>query len=193
MAVTATLGVLIGFGLFAIVIIFGLWAMVSYNGFIRLRNLVQESWRQVDVELQRRYDLIPNLVETVKGYAAHERGLFDDVTRARAQAAGAHGGPVERAQAENMLTQAIGRLFAVAENYPDLRASANFLSLQKELSNTEDRIAAGRRFYNANVRSMNTKVESFPSNIIAGLFKFVRAEYFELTDPDARNAPTVQF
>src|SRR5699024_9460034 len=179
--------------LLIVVIAVVLWAIATYNGFVKLRNLVQESWRQVDVELQRRYDLIPNLVETVKGYAAHERGLFEEVTRARAQAAGNQGGPGERAQVENTLTQAIGRLFAVAENYPDLRASANFASLQKELANTEDRIAAGRRFYNANVRSLNTKVETFPANIIAGIFSFVKAEYFELTDPQARQAARVEF
>ncbi len=177
----------------AVVVLVAVWAIVTYNGFVKLRNLVQESWRQVDVELQRRYDLIPNLIETVKGYAAHERGLFEEVTRARSQAAGTQGGPGERAQAENMLTQAIGRLFAVAENYPDLRASENFASLQNELANTEDRIAAGRRFYNANVRSLNTRVETFPPNIIAAIFKFRKAEYFELSDPEARRAPAVEF
>ncbi len=177
----------------AVVVVVVVWAIVTYNGFIKLRNLVQESWRQVDVELQRRYDLIPNLIEAVKGYAAHERGLFEEVTRARSQAAGTRGGPGERAQAENMLTQAIGRLFAVAENYPALRASENFASLQNELANTEDRIAAGRRFYNANVRSLNTKVETFPPNLIAAMFKFSKAEYFELSDPEARRAPAVEF
>lgn len=177
-----------------VLVILAIWVISTYNGFVKLRNLVQESWRQIDVELQRRYDLIPNLIETVKGYAAHERGLFEEVTRARANAAGVQqGGPEQRAQAENDLTQAIGRLFAVAEGYPDLRASQNFVALQKELANTEDRIAAGRRFYNANVRSMNTKVETFPSNLIAGIFNFVKAEYFELTDPQARQAPQVEF
>lgn len=187
------LGGMVGLLLFLVVAVAVVWAIVTYNGFIKLRNLVQESWRQVDVELQRRYDLIPNLVDTVKGYATHERTLFEEVTRARAQAAGSHGGPAERAMQEDMLSAALGRLFAVAENYPDLRASANFASLQKELANTEDRIAAGRRFYNANVRSLNTKVETFPPNLIAGMFNFTRAEYFELTDPQARRAPTVEF
>src|SRR5690554_5853028 len=169
------------------------WGVATYNGFVRLRNLVQEAWRQIDVELQRRHDLIPNLVETVKGYAAHERAVFDEVTRARALASGPASGPAEQAAHENALTQAIGRLFAVAEAYPQLRASENFQQLQAELTNTEDRIAAGRRFYNANVREMNTKVESFPANVIAGMFHFVRAEYFEVEDPAVRAAPRVDF
>jgi LemA protein len=176
-----------------IVVLVLLWAVTQYNGLVRLRNLVQEAWRQIDTELQRRHDLIPNLVETVKGYAAHERGVFDEVTAARAAAAQPGVGPAQQAQQENVLTQALGRLFAVAENYPTLRASENFQQLQSELSNTEDRIAAGRRFYNANVRSLNTKVESVPSNIIAGMFNFERAEYFEAEDPQVRQAPTVQF
>ena len=176
-----------------IVVLVLLWAVAQYNGLVRLRNLVQEAWRQIDTELQRRHDLIPNLVETVKGYAAHERGVFDEVTAARAAAAQPGVGPAQQAQQENVLTQALGRLFAVAENYPTLRASENFQQLQAELSNTEDRIAAGRRFYNANVRALNTKVESFPSNVIAGMFGFARAEYFEAEDPQVRQAPTVQF
>jgi len=169
------------------------WAISTYNGFVRLRNLVQEAWRQIDVELERRHDLIPNLVETVKGYAAHERAVFDEVTRARALASGPASGPAEQAAHENVLTQAIGRLFAVAEAYPQLRASENFQQLQSELTNTEDRIAAVRRFYNANVRELNTKVETFPANIIANIFKFSRAEYFEAEDPQVRVAPTVDF
>ncbi len=176
-----------------LVVVVALWAVAQYNGFVRLRNLVQESWRQIDVELHRRHDLIPNLVESVKGYAAHERGVFDEVTRARAAAAGPSAGPVEQAAQENALNAALGRLLAVAENYPVLRASENFQQLQAELANTEDRIAAGRRFYNANVRTLNTKVESFPANIIAGMFGFTRAEYFEVDDPQVRQAPTVGF
>jgi len=170
-----------------------LWAVGQYNALVRLRNLVQEAWRQIDVELNRRHDLIPNLVETVKGYAAHERGVFDEVARARAAAAGPTAGPAEQAQQEAQLTQALGRLFAVAEAYPVLRASENFQQLQAELSGTEDRIAAGRRYYNANVREMNTKVETFPTNLIANTFHFERAEYFELEDPAARQAPDVRF
>lgn len=170
-----------------------IWAIATYNGFVRVRNLVQEAWRQIDVELHRRYDLIPNLLETVKGYAAHERGVFEEVTRARAQAASPGHTPASQAADENVLSQAIGRLFAVAEAYPDLRASEQFASLQRELVNTEDRIAAGRRFYNGNVRSLNTKVETFPANIIANIFNFRRAEYFEVNEPSVRQAPRVDF
>ena len=177
----------------ALVVVVAIWAVAQYNGLVRLRNLVQESWRQIDVELHRRHDLIPNLVESVKGYAAHERGVFDEVTRARAAAAGPSAGPVEQAAQENALNAALGRLIAVAENYPVLRASENFQQLQAELANTEDRIAAGRRFYNANVRTLNTKVEQFPANIVAGMFGFTRAEYFEVDDPQVRQAPSVGF
>lgn len=176
-----------------LVVIGLIWGVATYNGFVRLRNLVQEAWRQIDVELHRRHDLIPNLVETVKGYAAHERAVFDEVTAARAAAAAPGASPARQAQQENQLTAALGRLFAVAEAYPQLRAAENFLALQAELTNTEDRIAAGRRFYNANVRQLNTKVESFPSNIVAGMFHFVRAEYFEAQDPIVRAAPKVDF
>lgn len=179
--------------LVVLVVIIAIWAVAMYNRLVRLRNLVQEAWRQIDVELHRRYDLIPNLVETVKGYAAHERGVFEEVTQARAAAATPGSSPGQQARHEDMLSNAIGRLFAVAEAYPQLRAAENFVQLQNELTNTEDRIAAGRRFYNANVRTLNTKVEVFPSNIVAGMFNFVRAEYFEVTDPAARQRPTVSF
>ncbi len=182
----------IGIVVIAVIVLLVIWAVAQYNGLVRLRNLVQESWRQIDVELQRRHDLIPNLVETVKGYAAHERATLDEVTQARASAAAPGSSPAQQAQQENVLTQALGRLFAVAEAYPDLKANQNFLQLQQELTNTEDRVAAGRRFYNANVRSLNTKVETFPSNLVAGLFHFSREEYFETTDA-ARQAPGVQF
>ena len=177
----------------AIVVIALLWGVATYNGFVRLRNLVQEAWRQIDVELHRRHDLIPNLVDTVKGYAAHERAVFDEVTTARAAAASPGASPATQAAQENALTQALGRLFAVAEAYPQLRASDNFMALQAELTNTEDRIAAGRRFYNANVRQLNTKVETFPPNVIAGWFGFTRAEYFETEDPAVRAVPRVDF
>ena len=176
-----------------LVVIVLVWAIAQYNGFVRLRNLVQEAWRQIDVELHRRHDLIPNLVESVKGYAAHERGVFDEVTRARAAASTAGATPGAQAAQENALSQALGRLFAVAEAYPVLRASENFQQLQLELTSTEDRIAAGRRFYNANVRMLNTKVESFPSNLIANMFHFGRAEYFETEDPAVRAVPQVGF
>ena len=177
----------------AVVAVLAVAVVVSYNRFVRQRNLVQESWRQVDVELKRRHDLIPNLVETVKGYATHERDVFDAVTRARAQAAAPGSTPAQQAQQEGILGQALGRLFAVAEAYPDLKASTNFLELQRELTETEDRIAAGRRFYNANVRAMNTRVEAFPSNLVAGVFGFHKEEYFEVEDEAVRSAPTVDF
>ena len=176
-----------------IIAVIALWAISTYNGLVRLRNLVQEAWRQIDVELHRRYDLIPNLVETVKGYASHERATFEAVTQARAAAASPSAGPAEQARQENVLSQALGRLFAVAEAYPQLRASENFTALQTELSNTEDRIAAGRRYYNANVRSLNTRVETVPANIIAAAFTFTRAEYFEANEPAVRRAPRVSF
>ncbi len=176
-----------------IVVVLGLFVVVQYNALVRLRNLVQEAWRQIDVELQRRHNLIPNLVEAVKGYAAHEKATFAEVTAARAAATTASQSVSEQAQSENMLTQALGKLFAVAEAYPELRASENFQQLQTELANTEDRIAAGRRFYNANVRALNTKTEVFPTNLIAGPFGFTRADYFEIEEPEARQAPEVRF
>jgi len=176
-----------------VLVIIVLWAVAAYNGLVKLRNLVQEAWHQIDTELQRRHDLIPNLVETVKGYAAHEKETFQAVTEARAAAANPGSSPAEQAQQENVLTQALGRLFAVAEAYPELKANVNFLQLQTELANTEDRVAAGRRFYNANVRELNTKIETVPTSIIASIFKFVKAEYFETEDPAARQAPTVSF
>ena len=176
-----------------VVVLAGIWVMVTYNGFVKLRNIVEESWKQIDVELHRRYDLIPNLVETVKGYAAHERQTFENVTAARAAAVTPGSTPGEQAVQENMLTSALRQLLAVAEAYPDLKANQNFLELQTSLTQTEDRIAAGRRFYNANVRTFNTKVESFPPNAIARMFNFVKQEYFEAEDPTVRAAPEVQF
>jgi LemA protein len=175
-----------------LVVLVALWGVTSYNRLIKLRNLVQEAWRQIDVELTRRHDLIPNLVETVKGYAAHERGTLEDVMTARSAAMSGGQSPADLAQNENVLTQALGRLFAVAEAYPDLKANQNFLALQQELASTEDRIAAGRRYYNANVRELNTKVESVPSNILAGVAHIGRAEYFE-AEGAQREAPQVSF
>ncbi len=175
-----------------LVVLLALWGVTSYNRLIRLRNLVQEAWRQIDVELTRRHDLIPNLVETVKGYASHERGTLEDVMKARSAAMSGGQSPADLAQNENVLTQALGRLFAVAEAYPDLKANQNFLALQQELASTEDRIASGRRYYNANVRELNTKVESVPSNIVAGLAHIGRAEYFEAEGAE-REAPQVSF
>jgi LemA protein len=170
-----------------------LYGVLQYNGLIRLRNVVQESWRQIDVELKRRHDLIPNLVETVKGYAAHERETLEAVISARTAAVAPGSSVAQQAQQENVLTQALGRLFAVAEAYPNLKANENFLALQAELTGTEDRIAAGRRFYNANVRALNTKVETVPSNIVANMFHVERADYFQADDPADRAVPSVSF
>ncbi len=169
--------------------------IVSYNRFVSQRNLVQESWRQIDVELHRRYDLIPNLVATVQGYATHERAVFDEIARLRSSAAssGDSGSLAGRAQQESALTGALRQLFAVVENYPVLKADQNFLALQQQLSETEDRIAAGRRFYNANVRAYNTRVEAFPSNLVASQFRFAKAEYFEVEEIEVRAAPAVNF
>ena len=183
--------------LIAVLVVFALAVIASYNRFVRQRNLVQESWRQVDVELNRRHDLIPNLVETVKGYATHERTVLQAVTEARTAAVtasqSAASGVAAQAEAENTLGRALNGLFAVAENYPDLKSSQNFLALQQQLAETEDRIAAGRRFYNSNVRALNTRVEAFPSSIIASMFNFSRADYFEVDDPAVRAPVAVDF
>ena len=186
-------GIIIAIIVIVIVVLLVVWFIAMYNGLIRLRNRVQEAWHQIDVELKRRHDLIPNLVETVKGYAAHERGTLEDVMRARSAAMSGGATPAAAAQNENVLTQALGRLFAVAEAYPDLKANQNFLALQEELSATEDRIAAGRRYYNANVRELNTKVQSIPTNIVAGIANVHEAEYFEVEDQAQREAPQVSF
>src|SRR4051794_19688893 len=186
-------GLVVALIIIAIVVVIALVGVGLYNGLIRLRNVVQESWRQIDVELNRRHDLIPNLVETVKGYASHERETLQAVTNARAAAAAPGASPAQQAQQENVLTQALGRLFAVAEAYPDLKASQNFQQLQRDLTDTEDRVAAARRFYNANVRALNTKVETVPTNVIAGMFHVERAEYFEADAPQVRQAPQVSF
>src|SRR4051795_13463980 len=167
-----------------------------YNGFVRDRNRIQESWRQVDVELNRRYELLPNLVETVRGYAAHERNTLEDITRLRgqAQSLAQSGQPTEqRAQVEDQLSGAVRGLMVSVEAYPDLKSNQNFLELQRALAETEDRIANGRRFYNANVRVYNTKVESVPPNIIANMFKFEKATYFQVDEPAVRQAPNVSF
>ena len=176
-----------------IAVIIGLWGVMAYNGLVRLRNLVQEAWRQIDVELTRRHDLIPNLVETVKGYATHERDTLDAVVRARAAATAPGATVAQQAQQEGELSQALGRLMAITEAYPDLKANQNFMALQQELGATEDRIAAGRRFYNANVRELNTKIESVPTNFVAGIGNFQKAEYFQVDDQAVRNAPSVSF
>ena len=169
-----------------------LFVVLTYNRLINLRNRVKEAFSDIDVQLKRRYDLIPNLVNTVKGYAVHESGVFQKVTEARTRAMGATG-VHERAEAENMLTGALKTLFAVSENYPDLKASTNFLELQRELRDTEDKVQAARRFYNNTVMSMNNKVETFPSNFIAQMFSFKKEEFFELEEEAARSVPEVKF
>jgi LemA protein len=181
-----------------IVVILALIGMGSYNGFVKSRNLIQESWRQIDVELNRRYELIPNLVETVRAYAAHERNTLEDITRLRSQAqqlSQSEGAlpSQQRADVEAALSGAVRNLIVSVEAYPDLKSNQNFLELQRQLAETEDRIAAGRRFYNANVRVYNTKVESVPSNIIAGMFHFEKATYFQVDEPAVRQAPDVSF
>jgi LemA protein len=163
-----------------------------YNRLVRLRNRAENAWAQVDVQLRRRYDLIPNLVEAVKGYAAHERGTFDEVTKARTAAQQAKG-VEEQAQAENLLTQAIGRLFAVAEAYPELRATENFQQLQAQLADTEQKIAISRQVYNDAVLTYDNALETVPTNIVAGIFNFEPRAYFEVEEPAAREAPRVQF
>ena len=163
-----------------------------YNRLVRLRNRCENAWAQVDVQLRRRYDLIPNLVEAVKGYAAHERQTFEEVTKARTAAQQAQG-VQQQAQAENLLTQAIGRLFAVAEAYPELRATENFQQLQAQLAETEGKIAIARQVYNDAVLTYDNALETVPTNIVAGIFSFEPREYFEVEEPAAREAPRVQF
>jgi len=167
------------------------WFIATYNTLIRLRNYCRESWSGVDTELKRRYDLIPNLVETVKGYAQHERETLEHVTEARNRALASKGSPQSQAQDENAFVGALRSLFAVVENYPNLKASDNFLKLQQELANTEDRIQAARRFYNANVRDYNTRTEVIPSNLVAGIFAFQKEEFFEIQNVGERTAPRV--
>jgi len=176
----------------AIVVVVALIVVWIYNKLVRLRNRAENAWAQVDVQLRRRYDLIPNLVETVKGYASHERATFEEVTKARtaAQQAQTVG---EQAQAENLLTQAIGRLFAVAEAYPELRATENFQQLQAQLEETESKIAVSRQVYNDAVLTYDNALETVPTNIVGSLFSFQPREYFEVEEPAAREAPRVQF
>ena len=168
------------------------WIVGAYNGLIRLRNQLENAWAQIDVQLKRRCDLIPNLVETVKGYAAHERGTLEAVIQARNMAVSAKG-VADRAQAENVLSGALKSLFAVAEAYPNLKADQSFLALQEELTSTENKVAFARQFYNDSVMTFNTQIEIFPRNVIAGMFHFVRREFFEVKDESQRNAPQVKF
>ncbi len=177
-------------GIVALVVV--IFVVVLYNRLVRLRNRCENAWAQIDVQLKRRHDLIPNLVETVKGYASHERATFEEVTKARTAAQMAQG-PAESAAAENMLTQAIGKLFAVAEDYPELRATENFQQLQAQLEETESKIAVSRQIYNDAVLSYDNALETVPTNIVAGIFRFKPREYFEVEDAAARETPQVQF
>jgi LemA protein len=179
------------FILLAIVILAG-WVITMFNGLVILKNRVNEAQSDIDVQLKRRHDLIPNLINTVKGYAVHERELFENVTRARTEAMNAQG-MAAKAQSENMLSNTLKSLFAVAENYPELKANQNFLALQEELSDTENKIMSSRRFYNTNVRDYNIRTEIFPTSIIAGWFKFMRRELFEIDDVAERAVPNVDF
>ena len=176
----------------ALAVLLPLYVVYLYNQLVRSRHMVEEGWSGMDVQLKRRADLIPNLVQTVKGYAEHEKGVLEEVTRARAEATSASGTD-QSPQAENALTSALRSLFAVAENYPDLKADANFRQLQDQLAEVEDEIQKARRYYNGAVRHLNSLVELFPSNIVAGQFRFERAEYFEIEDPHSRQVPQVEF
>lgn len=181
----------------AVVAVVVLWAIVAYNNFVKLIQRTKEAWADIDVQLKRRYDLIPNLVETVKGYATHERETFDAVTNARAEATKVHVDPgnitpeslAAMAGAEAGLGQALGKLLAVAEAYPDLKANTNFLELQRELSDTENKIQAARRFYNGNVRDLAIALQSFPSNVIGKMFGFVGQSFFELEEGSVEKEP----
>ena len=177
----------------AIIILIVFWLVFAYNGFVRSINRAKEAWADIDVQLKRRYDLIPNLVNTVKGYAAHEKSAFENVTKARAAAMGA-GSLEEKGKAENMLAGALKSVFAIAEAYPDLKANQNFLDLQNQLTDTEDKIQAARRFYNGNVRDLNTSIESFPGNIISSTFHFSKMDFFQLeVDSVEKNPVQVSF
>ncbi|TSC90641.1 MAG: LemA protein [Candidatus Berkelbacteria bacterium Licking1014_96] len=178
-----------------IAVVLVIYVISIFNGLVRLKNRTKEAWSDIEVQLKRRYDLIPNLIKTVKGYASHEREVFEKVTETRANAISAQG-VEDQQKAENMLTGALKSLFAVAENYPDLKASTNFLELQRELTDTEDKIEAARRFYNANVRDLNIKIESFPSNIVASMFGYKQMRLFEMEESQAekaKEAPEINF
>jgi LemA protein len=178
--------------IFGVVAVVGLWLLLTYNGLVSLRNQVKSAWAQIDVQLKRRYDLIPNLVETVKGYAAHERETLEAVIHARQ--AGIDASTVkDQAAAENMITGALGKLFALSEAYPNLKANENFLALQEELSATENRISFARQYYNDTVQSFNTNQQKFPANMVAGTFGFQPAEFFEIEAAAEREAPKVKF
>jgi LemA protein len=175
-----------------IIVVLILWLASSFNSLVRLRNRVKEAWSDIDIQLKRRHDLIPNLVETVKGYAAHEKDVFESVIKARSAAMGAQT-VNEKGQAENMLSGALKSLFALAEAYPTLKASENFSKLQDELTDTEDKIQAARRFYNSNVLALNTKVEQFPTNLVASMFGFAKEQFFQLDSAQEKEPVKVQF
>jgi LemA protein len=174
------------------VIILITWAIGIYNGFVTLQVRTDEAWSDIDVQLKRRYDLIPNLINTVKGYATHEKDVFEKVTQARASAMSAQG-PEQKGMAENMLAGTLKSLFAVSESYPELKANQNFLELQKELSDTENKIQASRRFYNGNVRDLNTKIMVLPDSVIAGMMAIKKREFFQIEDAAQKEAPKVSF
>ncbi len=178
-----------------VLVVVVLWLIMTYNSLIKIKNRAEESWADIDVQLKRRYDLIPNLVSTVQGYAAHEKSVFENVTKARANAMQAEqtGDPKKIGEAENMLSGTLKSLFAVSENYPQLRAAENFLELQRELTDTENKIQAARRFYNTNVKRINTKVESFPDKIVADMFGFKKRDFFEIQEPAAKEPVKVSF
>ncbi len=187
MIVLVALGIIVGLG----VLLF-LWFIGIYNGLVRLKNAVKNAWSQIDVQLKRRHDLIPNLIETVKGYMTHERETLENITKARNLAANASG-VGEQAKAEGQLNQALSSFFLVVENYPDLKANTNFLSLQEELTSTENKIGFARQAYNDAAMQFNNKIEMFPSNIVAGMFNFRQAEFFEIEDEAERAVPKVSF
>ena len=178
--------------LLIILVVAALWLVMTYNGLITSRNRTDEAWSDIDVQLKRRYDLIPNLVNTVKGYAAHESGTFEKVIAAR-NAAMSASGTVAKGEAENALSGTLKSLFALSENYPDLKANQNFLSLQTELTDTEDKLLASRRFYNGNVRDFNTKLQVFPTNLIANMLNFSKRDFFEIDNADERKNVDVKF
>ena len=179
-------------GIVAVLVLLVVWVIAMYNGLVRSRNRVDNAWAQIEVQLKRRWDLIPNLIETVKGYAAHERGTFEAVTEARTAAQRAQG-PAATAQAEGILGQALGKLFAVAEAYPDLKASQNFLDLQAQLTDTENKVAVSRQVYNDTVLTFNNAIQTFPAVILANSFGFVKREFFEVTQAAEREVPQVSF
>jgi len=174
------------------VVVIGLWFMLTYNGLVKLRNQVRNAWSQIDVQLKRRYDLIPNLVETVKGYASHERETLEQVIQARQQGIDATS-VEEQGRAENMITGALRQLFALSEAYPDLKANQNFMQLQEELASTENKIGFARQYYNDTVQQFNTRQQQFPANMVAGMLGFEASDFFELEEPEAREAPKVEF